>query len=132
MTNTIHKILLYGAVIVLVLLFMYLFGVSASRVGASAPNGLQAIVATSSAYSLTTTASTLVATSSGCAARIISTQGSPLMLTFSDLTGQTPTALLGHLQSASTTVAYDSGVYGCGLVKAYSFTTATTTVTETR
>lgn len=54
------------------------------------------------------------------------------MLTFSDYAGQTPTGLYGHLQAASTTVAYDSGLYGCGLMKVYSFATQQITVSETR
>lgn len=103
----------------------------ANLAGASAPSGLPATIASSSSYSLTTTASTLFATSS-CSARIVTTQASPIMLTFSDYSNQTPTAMYGHLQAASTTVAYDSGLYGCGLVKVYSFTTATTTVSESR
>ena len=129
MTQT--KTLLYGSVILAVLAIIYLFGTQTPHSLASAPSGLNATIATSSSYSLTTTASVLFATST-CAARIITTQASPIMLTFSDYAGQTPTALLGHLQAASTTVAYDSGLYGCGLVKAYSFTTATTTVSESR
>ncbi len=66
---------------------------------------------------------TLIATSS-CVARIVSTQAaSGVYLTMSDYAGQSPsgTGNLGFWQGASTTVAYDSGVYGCGLVKAYSF-----------
>lgn len=103
-----------------------------NNVSASAPSGLAASVATSSQATVGTTAISLFATSTSCAARVITTYASPVMLTFSDYAGQTPTGLFGHLQAASTTVAYDSGVYGCGLVKAYSFTSQTITVTETR
>jgi hypothetical protein len=55
------------------------------------------------------------------------------MLTFNDYAGQTPTGAFGHLQAASTTVVYDSGLYGCGAVKIYGFdANSVITVTETR
>lgn len=88
--------------------------------------------ATSSAIAVTNTASTVFATSSMCSARIITSYASPLMLTFSDNQGKTPTGVYGHLQPASTTVAYDSGLYGCGAVKIYSFVSQTISVTETK
>lgn len=98
---------------------------------ASAPSGLPATVATTSPAAVSTTVIPLFATSS-CSSRIITTYVSPVMLTFSDYAGQVPTGTFGHLQAASTTVAYDSGLYGCGLVKAYSFAAQTITTTETR
>lgn len=104
---------------------------SSRNVSASAPSGLVATVATSTSLAVSTTASTLIATST-CTARIITSRAQPLMLTFSDYNGATPTAMFGHLQPASTTVAYDSGIYGCGLVKAYAYGADTITVTETR
>jgi len=101
------------------------------KVSASAPSGLPASVATSSQAAVSTTAISLFATST-CSARIVTTYASPVMLTFSDYAGQTPTGTFGHLQAASTTQVYDSGQYGCGLVKGYSFTSQTITVTEAR
>lgn len=98
---------------------------------ASAFPGGQANVATSTAYSAPASAIVVAATSS-CAARVITTEGSAIMLTFSDLVGGSPTGSVGHWQAASTTVAYDGGQYGCGLVKAFSYTAQTLTVTETR
>ncbi len=98
---------------------------------ASAPAGIPASVATTSPAIVGTTASTIFATST-CTARIISTQASPIMLTFGDNQGATPTGGYGNWQAASTTVAYDSGLYGCGAVKAYSYTASTLTLTETR
>ena len=87
-------------------------------------------VATTSIASVGTTASTLFATST-CAARVISTVEKPIMLTFSDYAGQTPTGTFGHLQSASTTVNYDAGLYGCGRVRVFGFDASSTiTVTE--
>jgi hypothetical protein len=88
-------------------------------------------VATTSNPTVTTTAAVVFATST-CASRIITTSAAPVMMTFSDYAGQTPTGSFGHLQAASTTVAYDAGVYGCGLVKVFSQGTQVITVTETR
>lgn len=105
--------------------------VLAPRSLAGAPSGLPATVATSSNPTVTTTAALVFATSS-CAARIITTVASPIMITFSDNQGKVPTALYGHLQPASTTVAYDSGIYGCGAVRVYSFASSAISVTETR
>ena len=122
---------LYGLTVALILVIVYLFGASATQIQAGAMPGLTTNVASTSAYSFGTTAVSLMATSS-CVTRIISTQASPIMLTFSDWSGQTPTALIGHIQAASTTIVYDADKYGCGLFKAYGFTTATTTVSETR
>lgn len=99
---------------------------------ASSPAGLPASVASSTALTMAATTASMVVATSSCNARIISTQASPIMLTFSDYANQTPTAGFGHLQAASTTVVYDSGQYGCGLVKAYSFTAQTITVTDVR
>lgn len=92
---------------------------------------LPATIATTSNPVISTSGITLFATSS-CVARIVTTYASPIMLTFSDYAGQTPTATFGHLQPASTTVAYDSGQYGCGLVKAYGFVSSAITVSESR
>jgi len=98
----------------------------------SAPSGLPATVSTSSPYTVSIgTSVTLIATST-CAARIVSTGAGAVNLTFSDISGQTPSGTYGHWQAASTTVAYDSGQFGCGLVKAYGMSTGILTITETR
>lgn len=112
----------------LTMIAFFSFNISAK---ASAPSGLQATIATTSAPVVTSTATIVIATST-CSARVISTQGSAVMLTFSDYAGQSPTATFGVLQPASTSVAYDSGQYGCGLVKAYSFSTQNITVVDAR
>jgi hypothetical protein len=106
------------------------FFVGVPSAESSAPSGVPATIATSSLMSVgPSNAVTLQATSS-CTARVITTYANPVMLTFSDYIGQSPTAVFGHLQAASTTVAYDSGLYGCGLVKAYGYT-ASTSITFT-
>ena len=98
---------------------------------ASAPNGLVASIATTSNPTVGTTALLLFSTST-CDARIITTYASPIMLTFSQNQGKIPTATFGILQAASTTVAYDSGQYGCGAVTVYSFVSQAITVSESR
>lgn len=99
---------------------------------ASAPSGLQSTVATSSVFTIGAAAATVFATSSNCASRIITTKANEITITFTDKTGQSPTNVFGHLQAASTTVAYDSGIYGCNAFKIYSYGTQNLTVTETR
>lgn len=66
-----------------------------------------------------------------CASRVVSTLGgSAIMLSFDpDIT---PAAGVGHVQAASTTVAYPADTYGCGAVQAYGFASSTVTRTETR
>lgn len=85
---------------------------------ASAPSGLQATVASSTAEVVLAASAVNIAATSTCAARIISTTQQGIMLTMSDFSGQTPTQTFGLWQAASTTVSYDSGQYGCGLIKA--------------
>lgn len=108
------------------------YGLSLQRVSASAPSGLQSTVATSSNPTVTSTASLVFATSSQCASRVVSTQGSAIMITFSDNQGKVPTGTFGHVQPASTTVAYDGGLYGCNAVRIFSYASQAITVTETR
>ena len=98
----------------------------------SAPSGLPATVATSTSQAVTAATVRVLFATSTCASRVITSRASPLMLTFSDYNNASPSATFGHLQSASTTVTYDSGEYGCGLVKVYPYTTDTITVTEAR
>lgn len=121
----------YAILTAVILLASYLIGASVSKVNAMAPSGLPASIATTSPAAVSTTASTIFATST-CAARIISTTASPVMLTFSENQSVVPTALFGVLQAASTTVAYDSGQYGCGAVQVYAFVAGNITVSESR
>lgn len=87
-------------------------------------------VATSSTVSVgVQEVKTLFSIRNSCSSRIISTVAQPIMLSFH--TDITPTALIGHLQAASTTVAYPSDDYGCGTVKAYGFNASSTlTISE--
>lgn len=97
---------------------------------ASAPSGLPATMATSSTIVVgTSSITTLFADNLMCSSRVISTVAQPIMLSFGAMSSTTPSGTIGHYQAASTTVAYDSGIYGCGLVSAYGFN-ASTTITK--
>lgn len=74
-------------------------------------------------------ANTVFSKDSGCVSRIITTTGQPIMLSFTS--SLTPTAQIGHLQAASTTVAYDNGTYGCDQFTAYGYG-ASTSITVTQ
>lgn len=102
-----------------------------SKANASAFPGVSSKVATTSQTTLGTTAIALFATST-CAARTITTGGFAVMLTFSDVQGPVPTGVFGTLQAASTTVTYDSGQFGCDLVRGYSYATQPITLVESR
>lgn len=92
----------------------------------------QSLIATSSTVSVGIQENKTIFTSkTRCASRTISTVAQPIMISFSS--DITPTGTVGHLQLASTTVAYEAGLYGCGAVTAYGQTASTTiTVSEFR
>ncbi len=128
MTSTFNRIVTLSIILGMIVLTSLLL---TEKTFGSAPVGLATSVASTTSQVVSTTARLLVATST-CDARIITSRAQPLMLTFSDYNGATPTAQFGHLQSASTTVVYDSGQYGCGAVKVYAYGTDSITVTEVR
>jgi hypothetical protein len=100
---------------------------NAGNVRASAPTGLSTTQQTQENKTVgIQEITTLVATTTNCTNRVITTAGQPIMLTFSDMVGAVPTATFGHLQSASTTVIYDGGQFGCGKIKAYGYIASTT------
>lgn len=74
-----------------------------------------------------------------CKSRIITTDGtSAIRISFKDIptsgvVGSTTVgATVGHLQLASTTVEYDSGIYGCGTWNAWAWASTSLTLTETQ
>lgn len=121
----------YLAVMILFILGVVFFGWQNLKPSfASAPSGLPATVGTSTQYTLLAgTAGTLVASSS-CTSRVVSTQSSGILLTFDDR--YTPTLGVGFWQGASTSVAYDGGLYGCGQMKAISAGAQVITVMDVR
>ena len=128
------------AIAALFVLSIIIFFLSRSGVTkAESIPGVPASIATTTNLSVGPAATLAIASttnSSGspatCASRIISTGSSAVMLTFTDKQGQSPTGLFGYWQAASTTVAYDSGLYGCDAVKVYSYTAQNITVSEAR
>jgi hypothetical protein len=140
MTKTLNRVMIAGAIAILGL-FAFAFVQEAKIANASAPSGLSATVATTSLqdvgpnlYSSTTPRVIVIANHPQCAARIITTGANPILLgfnaTFNGTT--TPSGTSGVYQAASTTVAYDSGIYGCGQITAYGYTATTAiTITET-
>ena len=100
---------------------------------AEAPFGLHATVASSSqltvgpgnnvwsGFGTTTNEGTQI-----CAARIISTVGQPIMISFASLSSTTLSQTSGYIQAASTTVAYDGGLYGCGYMTIRGLIASTT------
>ena len=103
-----------------------------------APSGLNSLLAVA-----TTTAvgpqqnKTIFSSNSQCTGRVIGTAGQAIMLAFGDptngdISSTTLTSMVGFTQGASTTVAYDSGVYGCGRWSAYGIASSTITTTEFR
>jgi len=102
----------------------------------AAPSGLPAVVGTSTTMHLVAATPTLVFPTStypqNCAARVITTASSSVQISFSDKQSLVPGATAGHIQGASTTVAYDSGIYGCDAVRIYSWTAQKITIQESR
>mgnify|MGYP001576718960 FL=1 len=86
--------------------------------------------ATTTSLTVNTTAA-LIFASSTCNSRIITTYASPIMIGLTDKFPFAPSGTSGVLQAASTTVAYDSGIYGCAAWRAYSFTAQNITAWQT-
>lgn len=103
----------------------------------SAPSGLAGTIATSSTVIVGPDVEVnLFSTTTPCLARIVTTYSQPITIAFSTSSAYvtaTSTPDTGHLQTASTTVAYDAGVYGCSRWVAYGVEASTTvTVSEFR
>lgn len=123
-----------GGLIVALIVIIFLAGRTPVAFGAAEP-GTSATVATSSAQAVVAaTAELLFATSTAnsCLSRVVSTQGDAIKLTFSDYRGDVPSATIGHVQAASTTVAYDASTYGCNAVKVFSYGSQTLQIAEMR
>ncbi len=136
-----NEVMLYLGVIALVLAIMFEFGHSTPEAKASSYPGSTATVATSSTLAVGPqlnmfafgTTSPANESRYSCAARIITTVGQPIMISFASVSSTTLSQVVGHLQPASTTVAYDGGVYGCGYMTIRGLTASTTiSMTETR
>lgn len=81
----------------------------------------------------------IFAMNTSCKSRVISTDGtSAIRISFNNIptTGNvgstTLGASVGTIQLASTTVAYDSEIYGCATWNAWGYASTTLTLTETQ
>lgn len=117
--------------IVLILIGAIMFAVMQAKVAdGSAFPGQQAKLQTATTTILGPGTVTLFEATDFCLNRVVTTQGQEIKVLFGDAIGLTATsvsATVGHLQAASTTVSYDSGLYGCG--KMVGRAVASTTVT---
>ena len=141
---------LAGLIAALVLLtgsiVAYLNAVPGISQGGSPP-GITALVATSSVHTVLFGSVITIfdgVNSSGfarkCAARIVTTVERDILIAFGEVDDNGNYAVasttlangIGHLQLASTTVVYDSGLYGCGTMSLRSFIAdSQVTITET-
>lgn len=128
-----------------IVLLAYLMFTGFKPAYGSAPSGLQANHASTTAILVgpskvfdpaTTTLSVwpiLFPAQINCASRVVTTKGdSAIMLSFGALSSSTLSGSAGHWQGASTTVAYDGGIYGCGLLSALGYSSTTVTTSEFR
>src|SRR3990167_3254587 len=108
------KTLSFISVLVLLVLAVVGFWTVSEPAESSAPPGLQVNVATSSTFLIGNIAKILTATTT-CSARIITTTGNAVMLSwYANALQGTSTPIIGTIQAASTTVAYEAQTYGCG------------------
>lgn len=110
----------------------YFAGVATFPTFASAPSGLPATQVTADTIEIgPDVAVELFGSRRACTSRVIRTQGVVANLTLadtdSDVASTSLSAVVGFTQAASTTVAYDGGLYGCGRV--FGSATASTTIT---
>ena len=137
MTKT-HNLI--GASILFVGLLLALWGITLTqKAESSAPIGLPATIHTVSQVAIGPQERIVIfAGSTFCSSRIIATRGTEALFSFASssvsgmATSSNHLALSGRglTQGASTTVAYDGGLYGCGPVGALAYSSTTITVIE--
>lgn len=124
--------------IIAIALFAFFFAVEQPVVtlGESAASPVTPRIATTTTVGpqgATVVKTQLFAANASCKSRVISTVGTAIMISFDDIAGAgnvgstTVSGTIGHVQGASTTVAYDAGLFGCGVWNAWA--TASTTIT---
>jgi hypothetical protein len=128
---------LFGSILVAVLLTGLILQ-QTNQADGSAFTGTRAFLqlATTTAVGPQDGQDTIFDSDETCNARVITTQGaSAIMISFGDkvngdFSSTTLAGTIGHLQLASTTVVYDSGLYGCGRWTAYAWVSSTLSVSE--
>ena len=126
--SKIKTIILTAVITILILAIGYLVSNQLPKQAlGSAPTGFLATQGSSSLVTLPSHSVLQIFATSTCVSRIISlTPTTSVMLTLVD-SATNPSGTIGNLQSASTTVSYDSGIYGCGLWRAFNpFTSSIT------
>lgn len=133
--TTLMKKTFYVLSLIVIVLGLVLFFLHPAKAGT--PNSMARIATTSAIAvgpqvinTLFTTPTPVGGIQNMCAARIVSTQAQPIMLSFTS--SMTPSGTLGFWQAASTTVSYPSDQYGCGQVTAYGYASSSVTVEEAR
>ena len=130
------KSILIGVSILVVLLF---FGAFSFRIGPVELKGTQgnlpASYSSTTQYALTTGVTLIAATSTNCAARIITTGANGIGLSIgtalSGVAGAVGSSALGLSQAASTTTVYPAENFGCGPVRARGIANTDITIVET-
>lgn len=78
----------------------------------------------------------IFAANTSCKSRVISTVGTAIMISFDDIPqagvvgSTTVSGTVGSVQGASTTVAYDAELFGCGVWNAWAVASTTITTVE--
>ena len=121
---------------IIVLLFLAVFvgwfaSNSIPKAKGEAPPGMRATDASTSQITIPGNTALLVFASSTCISRIITSAPAQLWISLTDLE-EPPVPGRGHLQNASTTAAYDAGIYGCGLWRIYNSGASTSVFTITQ
>lgn len=130
MKNNSHFLLGPALVAILVACFAVVSFTSGIGVGGAAEPNFHASrgdMATTSAGIYSAVEIAAKVTARPCASRVITTY-TDMSLSFDG--DFAPTATVGHLQAGTTTVTYDSAIYGCGAIDAIA-KSATSTVSVT-
>ena len=111
------KLLSIIGILGIIVVMGYLSYESLPKAQSAAPGGMQTKVSTSSVITLQNGQAGktwTIAASSTCVARIVSTTDQAIMLKFAtSSSGYNLNGMAGHVQTGSTTVAYDAAIYGC-------------------
>lgn len=135
MTNT-KNISVFLAIAVLALAFALWVMSSTQKVQGSAPMGMRALVASSTfRVAIGPQEAVSVFGASDCVSRVITTNTSNsawfyFATSSGGLLNGIPTASFGHFQATGTTEVYDSALYGCADMRAFSTASGTITATE--
>lgn len=137
MTNTKNYLLAIAGLLVL-LMALYLYSPANNALGESFTGTASRIdsATTTSVGPQASPRTRVFSANTECDARVITTASSPIFISFGetgvpgDISSTTLNNAVGHLQLASTTVVYDSGLYGCAQWYVYGLASSTITISE--